>query len=246
MLPSQTAIQMQRIARGRQARAYARQLSSMLYQLAILLQALVRGFLTRREHFRKREALLRITKVQSMQRARLGWKRAKKLKEQRRQHQAALHISRLIVGHHGRIRFKHRRAYVTAARTAAASVSSTQLCSADVMGLVERLAQFLRDPHRSPLPPVILGLLRIIILMLGGDCITTVSPSTGSIAPKNMKYSADIGWEDASRVLRRKNKFLRKLRILAAAPAAPRPRFLTLSQLACELYKAYQLDPAWR
>lgn len=239
------ATSIQRLARGHAARVYTKKLRASLYDVAIVIQSLVRGFLVRRRFKKTVELNKKVTKVQALQRGRLGRQKASKALIERQRQQASVHISRYIVGYFGRNRFKLKQRLLEVSGISAHAVGPSQLFPSDVMDLARRIETSLMDPVNHGLPPVVLGLLRVVILLLGGDEITVVLP-TGVVGPKSMKYANDINWEDAMRVLRRTSKFLRRLRVVAAGPAARRPRLLTVPEEGLQLYQAYKMDPEWR
>jgi len=212
---------------------------------SIVIQAIIRGFLARQRYKKTVERNKKVTRIQALQRGRMGRKRARKISEEKRRKNASIHISRYIVGNYGRTRFRQKRRLLKASAASASIVGPSQLFPSDVVDLAKRIEAAVLDPVRNGLPPVILGLLRVIILLLGGDDITVVMP-TGVMAPKRMKYANDVGWEDAMRVLRRSSRFLHRLRVVASGPAAKRPRLLAVSEDGMQLYHAYKLDPEWR
>jgi hypothetical protein len=226
-------------------RVFTNKLRESMSGIARMMQSLARGFIARRRYKKTVEMQKKVTKLQAMQRGRLGRKKAVEAADERKRQQASMHVSRLIVGHHGRLRYKTRKQLLVAARSSSAVVGPMVLFPSDVRELASRIEEAVKDPIRCALPAALLGLIRIIVLMLGGDKITVVS-ATGAMLPKSMKYANDIQWEDAMRVLRRTAKFLRRLRTVASGPAARRPRLLQISKEGLELHKTYKLDPQWK
>lgn len=189
--------------------------------------------------------VLQVCKIQALQRGRKGRLRAREVAGERERQHASVLVSKLIVGYYGRRRHRMRQRYIQAGRECALFVGPTQLFVSDVTELARRIERFLLNPQLYPLPAVVLGLLRVVILLLGGDLVTVLSAS-GALVPKPMNYASDIDWADAMRVLRRTSKFLRRLRQAASGPAARRPRLLHVPLRAQELYHAYRTDPQWR
>jgi hypothetical protein len=67
-------------------------------------------------------------------------------------------------------------------------VGPSQLFHSDVNELARRIERSLQNPLLHAIPPVVLGLLRVVILLLGGGVVTYIS-ATGAPTPKPLNYA---------------------------------------------------------
>mmetsp|Transcript_33621 Transcript_33621/g.39521 ORF Transcript_33621/g.39521 Transcript_33621/m.39521 type:complete len:2664 (+) Transcript_33621:57-8048(+) len=240
-----SAAAIQRIARGRSARHYAKALKESYAHAATIIEAGARGMFHRRVVRLMRRKIKSVIRVQCQVRGMIGRIYADRLADKREQNRSASTIARIYRGLAGRIRHARKRMLFEASKGAALVVDVTHLYPADMMELSEAIAKPLVDATVPFPPPAVLGLIRIVVCILQcekrGDTVTAFN-SIGVKAARKLKATT-LGWEDAMRVLRRCHKLLRQLRLLSAGPASCRPRLLHLPHEALELMAAYGDDP---
>jgi hypothetical protein len=240
-----SASAIQRIARGRAARHYAKALRDSYAHAATIIESAARGMFHRKIVRLMRRKLAAVMAIQCLMRGAIGRMHASRKRELHVQWHAAALIARCYRGLAGRIRHARKRMLSEAAQGAAKVVNVKHLYPNDLKELSEAIAKPLVDAT-VPFPPAaVLGLLRILVCILQsekyGDTVTAFN-TIGVKQARPLKPLV-LGWEDGMRVLRRAHKLLRQMRALAAGPASRRPRLLYLPREALELMAAYEEDP---
>ncbi|GMH87214.1 hypothetical protein TL16_g10785 [Triparma laevis f. inornata] len=241
-----SATSIQRIARGRQARAFYKKYKMMCERAATLIQGGLRGMFDRkivRERRREQWASTTIKRLYRGRMARLEF--AEKIREQKKG-RAAIKIQTMMRGFFGKNRMQHKRALVNSARKAASSVSVRMLFPADLAELADAIQLPLVDFSKSFLPAAVLGLIKIVCLSLGAEDKDEKLAHYSRIGVRSkLDVGSEMTWEVAMKVLRRSSKLLRRMRALSAGPANRRPRLLHLPPTAVEAYKSYAHDPSF-
>ncbi|GMI41685.1 hypothetical protein TeGR_g13922 [Tetraparma gracilis] len=241
---SSTSIQ--RIARGRQARAFYKRYKEMCERAATIIQGGIRGMFDRKIVRDRRLEQWASTTIKRLYRGRMARMEFKNLLAERSQSRAASKIQTQVRGQFGRNRMNHKRSLVSSAKRAFNAVSVRQLFPADLQELADAIQAPLIDVTKAYLPASVLGLIKIVCLSLGAEDKKEQLAHYSRIGVRTETAVDDaMTWETAMKVLRRSSKLLRRMRALASGPANRRPRLLHLPEKAVELFKAYEHDPSF-
>eukprot|EP00520_Triparma_pacifica_P008455 CAMPEP_0118666812 /NCGR_PEP_ID=MMETSP0785-20121206/19428_1 /TAXON_ID=91992 /ORGANISM="Bolidomonas pacifica, Strain CCMP 1866" /LENGTH=2849 /DNA_ID=CAMNT_0006561175 /DNA_START=172 /DNA_END=8724 /DNA_ORIENTATION=+ len=241
-----SATSIQRISRGRQARAFYKKYKELCERSATIIQGGTRGMFDRKIVRERRKEQWAATTIKRLYRGKMARLEFKNLLLQRTQARAAIKIQTIMRGKFGKQRMQHKRALVTSAKRAFNSVSVRMLFPADLQELADSIQLPLVDLSKPYLPAAVLGLIKIVCLALGAEDKGEKLAHYSRIGVRaDIAVSADMTWETAMKVLRRSSKLLRRMRALSSGPANRRPRLLHLPEKAVEMFRAYEHDPSF-
>ena len=241
-----SATSIQRISRGRQARAFYKKYRELCERSATVIQGGTRGMFDRKIVRERRQEQWAATTIKRLYRGKMARLEFKSLLQERVHNRAAIKIQTIMRGRFGKERMQHKRALVTSARRASNAVSVRQLFPADLQELADAIQLPLVDPSKPYLPAAVLGLIKIVCLALGAEDKDEKLAHYSRIGVRSkIAVDKDMTWETAMKVLRRSSKLLRRMRALSAGPANRRPRLLHLPEQAVEMFKAYEHDPTF-
>eukprot|EP01041_Mallomonas_annulata_P001315 gene1315-2533_t len=226
-LEIKSASMIQRQIRRRFGRIFRRNLMQrMNYGALVIQKAWLRYFGWKRAQLRRTLLHLAIT-IQRVWRGKKCRRIVAIIRYKALCNAAAMLIQRIWRGGCGRLRAKLKSEFLTCVATANTCVT-VGLNPALIEDLAEEIQEYLRDYNRN-LPIELLTLIRGILFMFNGNepeiCLME---NLGMLEKKNL-YAKSLSWYGAKKLLRRKGKFLRRLRSLSVSvksPDASRLRFI--------------------
>jgi len=148
---------------------------------------------------------------------------------------SALHIQRVFRGFLGRKRLSMKREFMKALFNASESVSLAELKPGDIEEMADLVEDYMRD-YTLIVPLAVLTILRGVLFLLNGDrpeCVIT-NNGEGYIEKKYISASSS-SWNSMKLILRRKGRYLRRLRSLVANSCLPNPSRLEMT-IECEIH----------
>ena len=145
-------------------------------------------------------------------------------------------------------RVQTKRDMDVAAKQAMEWVNARNLFQMDIKELAIRIQMAMNEPHNNQFPPdEVLHLLRMVtILLVHGEGFAGLTTYNNMGARYHEETDGrNISWEQASKLVNRSNKYLRRIRALAFAPMAKPPRLVALPEDVIALYKAQGRNPKW-
>jgi hypothetical protein len=167
--------------------------------------------------------------VQRLYRIRNAAMLRKQLQLEAAQRSSALLVQRVYRGYLGRRRLKLKRRFINALRNARNCVSLIELKPSDIECLADVIEDYIRD-YTVTLPLQVLTILRGILFLFNGEnseCIV-ISNDEG-YQERKFIYASNCSWQGVKLVLRRKGRFLRRLRALIQNSCLPNPSKIVLS-----------------
>lgn len=146
----------------------------------------------------------------------------RKLKRDALERVASKTLQRVFRGYLGRRRLNLKREFVACLTRATVHVSIKELTPGHIEELADCLDMFGRD-YTLDLPTAVLSVLRAIFYMFNGDNSECVVVSKDGYIEKKYIRAATATWQGAKLILRRKSRFLRRLRALIANSCLPNP-----------------------
>jgi hypothetical protein len=146
----------------------------------------------------------------------------KQLKREALERVASKMLQRVFRGYLGRRRLNLKREFVGSLTRASQHVSIKELTPGHVEELADMLDMFVRD-YTLDLPTAVLAVLRAIFYLFNGDNSECVVISKDGYIEKKYIRAATATWQGAKLILRRKSRFLRRLRALVANTCLPDP-----------------------
>lgn len=247
-LEDEAATQIQRVTRGVHGRTRVRKLRPVLSSAATMIQSIIRGHLGRA---RTESKMINERAVTNIQRVWRGYGGRCALVSKRlnlKKATAAQRIQKILRGRHGRQRVNHKRGLRKSARDGSEVVGVKQLFYQDIVELADAVEAGLVEHGATPLPGVVLGLLKVVAFMLEEDeesGATTRYSTLGVRSTTKIRPAVHFSWREALILLRRSYKLLRRLRQVAEGPSSRRPRIVYLSQAAVQAYAALRCDSGW-
>lgn len=146
----------------------------------------------------------------------------RKLKREALERVASKTLQRVFRGYLGRRRLNLKREFVGCLTQATQHVSIKELTPGHIEELADALDMFCRD-YTLDLPPAVLSVLRAVFYLFNGDNSECVVVSKDGYIEKKYIRAATATWQGAKLILRRKSRFLRRLRALVANTCLPNP-----------------------
>jgi hypothetical protein len=139
-------------------------------------------------------------------------------------------IQRVFRGYLGRRRLGLKRVMVKALSLASEVVSIVNLKPGDVEELANAIEDYTRD-YTTQLPLAVLTVLRGVLYIFNGDGAECVIVKTeDGFMEKKYIYAFNSSWQAMKLILRRKGRFLRRLRALIKNSMLPNPSRIRLSK----------------
>ena len=159
----------------------------------------------------------------------------RRLKREALERVASKTLQRVFRGYLGRRRLNLKREFVGCLTQASMHVSIKELTPGHVEELADMLDMFVRD-YTIDLPVAVLTVLRAVFYMFNGDNSECVVVSKDGYIEKKYIRAANATWQGAKLILRRKSRFLRRLRALVANSCLPNPsKFNFTVDALCQL-----------
>jgi hypothetical protein len=149
-------------------------------------------------------------------------------------HNAVVLIQRIYRGRVGRRRVVAKKKFIAFVNEAAESVSISELSPGHVEDLCDTIDFFLKDYTRN-LPMEVLTLLRCVFLMFNGTKPEIVTVDDNGTLVKRSIYPLSLGWHGARLLLKRKARFLRRVRGLLKLIQLPNALPLRFSPEALQM-----------
>ncbi|KAJ0397659.1 hypothetical protein ATCC90586_005644 [Pythium insidiosum] len=230
----------QKVARGKLARAAYEVMKIEYYVGSKYIQAVVRGFLARRRVAKMYWQLTASVILQRMIRGLLARRLVGKKRQARLEDRSARRLQRVVRGHFGRVRMSKIRTLLSARETlrrAAFELSPSDLkelaaACLDMVFIPSLYAAKRRGVTRCRLTPLALGLVRVLMVLTADDDVDV--------------DAAAVRWKDAAVFLQNGVGLQRRMAKAAHAVAKPTSTTaLRVSQLALSLLDMYGRDAAF-
>lgn len=167
--------------------------------------------------------------VQRLYRIKSAEKLRKQLLLEAMQRQAAQLIQRVYRGCRGRRRLQLKRQFIRALNNAKRAVSLVEMKPSDVEYLADAIEDYVRD-YSVKLPIHLLTLLRgILYLFNGTNSEVVLVCNDDGYQEKKFIHSGAASWQSIKLVLRRKGRFLRRMRALIQNSCLPNPTKIVMS-----------------
>jgi hypothetical protein len=144
------------------------------------------------------------------------------LKKEATERMAAKMLQRVFRGYLGRRRLSLKREFVGCLTRATLHVSIKELAPGDIEELADCLDLFIRD-YTLDLTPAVLSVLRAIFYLFNGENSECVVVTKDGYTEKKYIRAATATWQGAKLIIRRKGRFLRRLRALVSNTCLPNP-----------------------
>lgn len=175
--------------------------------------------------------------LQRFSRALVGKKRFAELRGEAKIRWAVAIIQRAYRGYRGRLRIGDKKFFLRNIRSANEAVSLAELNPGHLMELADEIEKYLVS-YEMAMPIDVMTVLRAVLYMLNGDSPELITVIEGDEHHTQMVYAGTMSWREAVRLLRRKGKFLRRVRMLAAHIQTPDATQLPFSASCIEHLKA--------
>lgn len=152
----------------------------------------------------------------------------RRLKREALERVASKTVQRVFRGYLGRRRLNLKREFVGSLAQATHHVSIKELTPGHVEELADMVDMFVRD-YTLDLPTAVLSVLRAVFYMFNGDNSECVVVSKDGYIEKKYIRAATATWSGAKLILRRKCRFLRRLRALVQNTSLPNPSKLVFT-----------------
>jgi len=142
---------------------------------------------------------------------------------------SSLQIQRVFRGFLGRKRLNLKREFNKALLDASQSVSLMELKPGDIEDLADLIEDYIRD-YTLTVPLHVLTILRGILYLTNGDsgeCV--IINNEEGYTEKKFIFAASSSWNSIKLILRRKGRYLRRLRALVANTCLPNPSRLSMT-----------------
>merc|ERR1711871_631432 len=149
---------------------------------------------------------------------------AEKMRHALRVHASRL-IQRIYRGYRGRVRTLERKEFFRSIATANNRVSLKELVPGHLDELCFEIEYFLRDYTRN-LPIEVLSVLRGVLYMLNGEKAEMITIESAGVMEIIEVRAHDLAWNGCKHLLRRRGRFLRRLRALAKVVKQPNASML--------------------
>lgn len=146
----------------------------------------------------------------------------RQLRREAEERRASKTLQRVFRGYLGRRRLKLKRIFIKNIWAAAACVSLRELNPGHLEELADYIDMFVRD-YTLDMPKAVLTVLRGVLYMFNGETSECVVVSKEGYIEKKYIRAATASWEAAKLVLRRKGRFLRRMRALIQNSSLPNP-----------------------
>lgn len=148
---------------------------------------------------------------------------------------SATFIQRVYRGYRGRKRLGLKRDLIKSINAASDAVSLVNLKPGDIEELAAAIEDYTRD-YSIHMPLAVLTVLRGILYLFNGDGSECVIVSTDEgYTEKKFIYAANASWQGIKLILRRKGRFLRRLRALIKNSLLPNPSRIFMTK-DCETH----------
>lgn len=147
---------------------------------------------------------------------------------------SSLQIQRVFRGFLGRRRLNMKREFIKSLYDASHSVSLLELKPGDIEDLANLIEDYVRD-YTITIPLSILSVLRGIFYLTNGDSAECVIISNEEgYTEKKYIYAETSSWNSFRLILRRKGRYLRRLRALVANTCQPNPTKMEITADCCK------------
>lgn len=153
----------------------------------------------------------------------------RQLQLEAKQRFAAMFMQRCYRGYLGRRRLNLKRTFIRSLNSARESVALLNLKPGDIEELADGIEDYIRD-YSIRIPLVVLTLLRGILYLFNGDASECIVVTTDEgYVEKRFIHSGSASWNGMKLILRRKGRFLRRLRSLVKNSQLPNPSKIVMS-----------------
>jgi hypothetical protein len=168
-------------------------------------------------------------KVQKLWRGRGGKEAARRMAKEQQQRAALFLLNRVARGYLARLGTRRKRTFIKAVMAAKHEVSLDCLNPDDLEKLADTIEAFLKN-FTLTLPMEVITILRGLLYMFIGDEEDFVTiDNSGYVEPVSI-FASTAGWDTHRLLLRRKGKFLRRMRSIINYLSPPGPRRLVFTK----------------
>ena len=215
----------QKIARGRHARAYVAQRRTRFNYAATQIQAGTRGLFDRRRVRLRRKQHYAAIQIQKVARGRRGRSVANRRRHEKLSQFCSTEIQKIYRSMLGRQRMSDKRTLVN--YSALANEVSLTIFPSQIVELCDVCTP---SNRRQPPPATVLALIQAIMLF------------TARRGERHTRLHSDLSWGEAAKYLRRSGKLVRRIRSVSEASSK---RLLRVPRAGVSLVKAYAHEPMW-
>jgi hypothetical protein len=167
--------------------------------------------------------------IQKRWRGRIGMRERKRLERLMAETYATRLLQRVYRGHHGRKRFKLKLEFSRRIKAGAEEVDPMVFQPGHVEEIADVIEAYLRDFFYQ-LNPAVLTVIRAIFFMLNGDAPEIVMIENCGYVENKLIFAESMTWYSARLLLRRKGRFIRRVRDLSRTVNIPNPTRLKFNE----------------
>jgi hypothetical protein len=221
---------MQRLVRRSFGRVLRKAQNARRLKAAIKIQSTFRMSLVNKDVKLRIKQVRLAVMVQRLYRIKQAEALRKQLILEALQRHSAHLIQRVYRGSRGRRRLQLKRQFIRALGNAKRVVSLLELKPSDVEYLADAIEDYVRD-YSSRLPIHVLTILRgILYLFNGTNSEVVLICNDDGYSEKKYIHSGTSSWSAMKLILRRKGRFLRRLRALIQNSCLPNPSKVVMSE----------------
>jgi hypothetical protein len=160
--------------------------------------------------------------LQKLYRGGQGLEYAAQLRREAEEYAAILIVQRVFRGMKGRKKASIKRKLLREIDAMNDRVSIKELKPGDVDDLADTIEDYMND-FSYDLPVDLLSVLRVVLLFMNGEEAERIAVDNGGIVEEKAIYALNASWYECRLILKRKGRFLRRLRGFAASIKHPHP-----------------------
>ena len=222
------ATKIQWVARKKFARAIRQLLWNKLNKAAFTIT----GFIVKYNVRYKANKFVRSVRLafmlQKLYRGGQGLEYAAQLRREAEEYAAILIVQRVFRGMKGRKKAKVKQHLLREIEAMNDRVSIKELKPGDVDDLADTIEDYMND-FSYDLPVDLLSVLRVVLLFMNGEAAESIAVDNGGVIEEKSIYALNASWYECRLILKRKGRFLRRVRGFAASIKHPHPFHFTFS-----------------
>lgn len=216
------ATKIQWVARKKFARALRQVLWKKLNKAAFTITGFIVKYNVRYKANKYMRSVRLAFMLQKLYRGGQGLEYAAQLRREAEEYAAILIVQRVFRGMKGRKKAKVKRHLLREIEAMNDRVSIKELKPGDVDGLADTIEDYMND-FSYDLPVDLLSVLRVVLLFMNGEEAESIAIDNGGIVEEKSIYGLNASWYECRLILKRKGRFLRRVRGFAASIKHPFP-----------------------
>ncbi len=222
------ATKIQWVARRKFARALRQLLWNKLNKAAFTITGFIVKYNVRYKANRFVRSVRLAFMLQKLYRGGQGLEYAAQLRREAEEYAAILIVQRVFRGMKGRKKAKVKQHLLREIEAMNDRVSIKELKPGDVDDLADTIEDYMND-FSYDLPVDLLSVLRVVLLFMNGEEAEVIAVDNGGVIEEKSIYALNASWYECRLILKRKGRFLRRVRGFAASIKHPHPFHFTFS-----------------